>query len=83
MKHVGDPSPRSPKNVLADRNYRTVENDIAWGPNNARIVYLVVLHTGTETYWELSYPTTDDDQPAYWRRVVPKHVQRVEYQRIS
>jgi hypothetical protein len=81
-KHAGDPSPRSPNDVLADQRYRAVVNDIVWGPNSSRCVYLVVLHTGTETYWEASYTTTESDHPLYWRQVVPKRVERVEYQRI-
>lgn len=80
-KHVGDPTPRSPGDVLADRRYRTVVNDLGWGPSGYR-VYLVLFHAGTETYWEAIYDSVAVDQPTNWTQVVPKTVQRVEYQKI-
>jgi len=79
--HVGDPTPRSPSDILADRSYRMIVNDLGWGPRGYRVC-LVVFHAGTETYWETSYDSPDVDQPTSWTRVVPKTVQRIEYQRI-
>jgi hypothetical protein len=81
-KHAGDPSPRSPSSVLADRNYRTIVNDLGWGPHGGQRVYLVVMHTGTETYWEAVYDAANVDQPMTWIQVTPRTVQRTEYVRI-
>jgi hypothetical protein len=81
-KHVGDPTPRSPADVLRDRGYRTIVNDLGWGPHGGYRVYLVVFHTGTETYWEAIYDSANVDQPTSWVQVVPKIVKRTEYQRI-
>ena len=81
-KHAGDPTPRSPANVLADRCYRTVVNDLGWGPHGGHRVYLIVFHAGTETYWEAAYDSAHVDQPMHWAQVVPRSVQRTEYQRI-
>lgn len=81
-KHPGDPSPRSPSDVLADRHYRAIVNDLSWGPHGGYRVYLVVFHAGTETYWEASYDSANVDQPTNWTEVAPKRVQRVEYQRV-
>lgn len=82
-KHVGDPSPRSPRDVLGDRSYRTVVHDLGWGPHGGHRIYLVVMHTGTETYWEAIYDSAHGDQPTSWTQVVPKTVQRVVYQRVA
>ena len=81
-KHVGDPSPRSPSDVLVDRSYHTVVNSLSWSPHGCHRVYLVVLHTGTETYWEAIYDAVDVVRPTSWTQVVPRTVQRTEYQRI-
>ena len=81
-KHIADPTPRSPSDVRGDRCYRTVVNDLGWSPHGGHRVHLVVFHTGTETYWEAIYDAANVDQPTNWAQVVPKTVQRVEYQRI-
>ena len=80
-KHAGDPTPRSPSSVLADRGYRTIINDLGWGPQGV-CVYLVVFHAGTETFWEVNYDSPDADKPARWPQVTPTTVQRVEYRRV-
>ena len=81
-KHVADPSPRSPGDVRTDRRYRDVVYDLGWGPHAGHRVYIVVFHAGTETYWEAIYDLANADQPTSWAQVVPKSVQRIEYQRI-
>lgn len=81
-KHAGDPSPRSPSAVLTDRNYRSVVNDLSWSPHGGHRVYLVVMHLGTETYWEAIYDAADVGRPTTWIQVAPKTVQRIEYVRI-
>jgi hypothetical protein len=81
-KHAGDPTPRSPSDVLVDRNYRVVVNDLGWNPHGGHRVYLIVLHTGTETYWEAIYDANDVNAPMTWSQVTPKTVQRTVYQRI-
>ncbi len=81
-KNAGDPTPRSPSDVLADPRYRAVINDLRWGPHGGYRVHLIVFHAGTETYWEAVYDHANVNQPMNWVQVVPKTVQRIEYQRI-
>ena len=73
----GDPSPRSPADVLSDHNYKMVSSE-----HNGGHVTLVVLHCGTETYWECVYHWNADKQPADWFYVVCEAVTVTKYRRV-
>lgn len=72
---AGDPSPRSPAEVLRDRNYRRVEST----PLANDMVRLIVFHAGTERYFETYYNLQADKLPASWCQVVPKQKIVIEY----
>lgn len=76
----GDPSPRSPHDVLADRAYRHIDSR-AIGMS----VQLTVLHCGTETHWQTCYGLGlgQDRLPATWYEVRPQPVTRIEYRRVD
>ena len=78
-KHPGDPSPRSPGDVMNDQAYRVVVNEgiATWG--GIKTWSIVVLHCGTETYWSAGYDDTQIMQPAKWSRVKPVVVQKTEW----
>jgi hypothetical protein len=73
----GDPTPKSPCEVLRDRAYRFIESS-AHGPS----VQLTVLHCGTETYWQTFYGMMDDQLPAQWFQVKRVVVKRIEFHRV-
>lgn len=77
--HAGDPTPRSPADVLRDRAYRLVESEV-FGMH--QFVRLVVFHFGTETYWECEYEINRAAFPQEWELVQPVVVKRVEYRRV-
>jgi len=76
----GDPSPRSPYEVLRDHAYRLVDSR-ATGMSIA----LTVLHCGTETHWQTVYSIgiASDRMPAQWYRVEPVQVTRTEWRQIG
>jgi hypothetical protein len=82
VRHSGDPTPRSAREVLADRGYRLVasEQDPPLGetPTNT----LVVQHFGTETYWATSYPVSAPSAATTWQRVVPVVETRTTYRPV-
>lgn len=78
MKH-GDPSPRSPYEVLRDRAYRFIDSR-ATGMSIA----VTVLHCGSETYWQTCYGIgiSSDRLPAQWCQVEPVQVTRTEWREV-
>lgn len=84
MKHPGDPTPRSARNVLADRGYKLVvaeQSPPALGAQPMSTV--VVLHCGSETYWQTDYPAMQPDIPMTWRQVMPVVETRTTYRPVS
>lgn len=75
MAHPGDPSPRSPANVLKDRTYKAIVNEQLANST----IKLIVFHRGTETYWQVIYQVFDDTRPATWEEVVPVVKTIIEY----
>ncbi len=84
MKHVGDPTPRAPSNVIADRSYRVVDSrhDVLQASGGSQTT-LVVFHLGTETYWQATYITAVGHLPTSWCQVKPERVTSVVYREIS
>lgn len=79
MTH-GDPSPRSPYEVLRDkRNYRFIDSR-ATGMS----ITLTVLCHATEQYWQTCYGIgiSSDRLPAQWCQVEPVQVTRTEWREV-
>lgn len=78
-KRSGDPTPRSPGDVMNDQAYRVVVNEghVTWG--GAKIWNIVAFHCGTETYWSAGYGDAQNTQPAQWSQVKPVVVQKTEW----
>lgn len=68
MRHAGDPTPRSARDVLADAAYKMVVSEQIDGRNVTR---LVVLHCGTDTHWMTAYLVAHGHLAATWQCVVP------------
>jgi hypothetical protein len=84
VKHPADPTPRSPRDVLADRGYRMVVSEqassqIGGHPMN----HLVVLHCGSETYWATNYPAAMPSIAVSWKRVEPVIETRTTYRPVA
>ena len=71
---TGDPTPKTPGEVLRSPSYKMVESNILSG----YLVELVVMHCGTDTFWRTTYSHSQIDMPAHWtqvRRIVVTQVQ--------
>lgn len=83
MRHPGDPTPRSAREVLADRGYKMVASEQAPPLGGQPTNVLVVMHGGSETYWATSYPTSAPDVATTWQRVEPVIETRTIYRPVS
>lgn len=83
MHHPGDPTPRSAREVLANRGYRMVASEQAPPLGGQLTNVLVVMHGGSETYWATSYPTATPDAAATWQQVEPVVEMRTNYRPVS
>jgi hypothetical protein len=68
VRHAGDPTPRSARDVLADVAYKMAATEQIDGGNVTR---LVVLHCGTDTHWMTAYIVAHGHLAATWQQVVP------------
>lgn len=75
----GNPSPRSPFDVMQDRAYRMMDCQGI----GAGFVRLTVFHGGTETLWQTEYFQTASSAPANWWQAERVIVTRSEYRRIA
>lgn len=82
VQHPGDPTPRSPREVLADRGYRMVASERDPPLGGPATNTLVVLHGGTETYWTTSYPVSGSCLAATWQRAAPVVETRITYRPV-
>ena len=69
--HPGDPTPRSPLDVMNDQLYRVIWNETTSSLSGVHSTFIVVFHCGTETYWATHYAPTQIAQPAQWHQVEP------------
>jgi hypothetical protein len=84
VKHSADPTPRSARDVLADRNYRMVISEQAPSQIGGHPMHhLVVLHRGSETYWATHYPPAMPSVSVIWKRVEPVIETRTIYRPVS
>lgn len=77
MTHA-DPSPRSPKSVIADRAYAFISAK----PIGASLE-IVVLHRGTERHFLCYAYSVDSDVATVWVQVKPVQVTRTEWRRCG
>lgn len=82
MKHLGDPTPRSAGDVLADLNYKMVVTEQFPTISGLLMNKLVVLHCGTETYWQTSYAAMQPSIPMTWQQVEPVVETRTTYRAV-
>lgn len=71
MKHPGDPTPRSPGDVMNDMHYRVIEHEGTLNMSGVESWRIVVFHCGTETYWATTYLPAKIAQPSQWQQVEP------------
>ena len=81
-KHPGDPTPRSPTDVMNDQTYRVVVNEghRTWGGTESW--HIIALHCGTETYWSTNYGPSQTAAPTLWRQVKQVVVQQTEWRAV-
>jgi hypothetical protein len=76
MAHPGDPTPRSPVDTLSNGAWRAMLQELI----GVDVVKLVVLHHGTETYWQVIYKAQDRGSPSQWHEVLRVTRQIVDYE---
>ncbi len=82
MQHPGDPTPRSPADVLSDFAYHCVRTErFPVMGSNVPLVDTVVMHRGTETYWHANYPWSTSTHTMCWEQVEPVVETRTIYRR--
>jgi hypothetical protein len=68
VRHAGDPTPRSARDILADGAYKIMTSEQIDGSN---VIRLVVLHCATDTYWMTAHLVAHGHLAATWQQVVP------------
>jgi hypothetical protein len=67
--------------VLNDRGYKLASTEQAFGSSGGILVTLVVMHCGTETYWQTTYPHYASGSPTSWEQVEPVIVSHTTYRK--
>jgi hypothetical protein len=83
MKHPGDPTPESAGVVLTNPRWRLAASYQTVLPNGTITNTVVVMHCGTETYWETTYDIKSYTGQMTWEQVEPVAITQTLYRKVN